>query len=283
MGLLALLGFKGSRDRNASTGESLPLPLFPIGEYNAPVTLWANSIRDLGQSQSCRLRKLVQCKETTGSQHEFLLVFILHPSGKEAIVLVDRKETCSGSNSVLAGTDKQAWAVAAQKATRSDVVKVSYDGTRQCLTRHSSGYSEIHSLKFPKASKAPSVAHLAALLMTLSRHSLPPTPGFEMQSSWFVYTAVEVLKEIFGGDEKMSKKWVRVPYGGMRVSVRDTVESLILEYTATWEEFSRGLRQKGSQLRVKDKKQKTVQQEKKRAKKQEEMDSFADMLRTMNS
>ncbi|KIJ65351.1 hypothetical protein HYDPIDRAFT_88354 [Hydnomerulius pinastri MD-312] len=289
MGFFSFLGLKkfgssSGHGPSTSGGKSLPLSLFPGGEYTAPVGQWVNSIQTLTESYECRLRKIVHCKTMSGSRHEFLLVYIRHPSGKEAIVLADRDSASDASpvrsdDTKHSQDGKQAYAT----PTSRDRVKLSYDGTAQCLTRHISSWAEIHTVKFSKPSGAPSVAHLAALLTTLNRHTLSLGSSPEQRSSWFAYSVAEVLREIFGGEVKTSKKWVRVPYGGIAVENQDTVDALVREYTSTWEVFSRQLGQKGSTRTNKAQKSKTARQEQKKAKKKEQMNSFADMLRTMDT
>lgn len=125
-------------------------------------------------------------------------------------------------------------------APSHDRIRLSSDGTTTSLTRHiPSGWAEIHTLKFPKASEAPSVAHLAALLTVLDRHVLSPSASAEARSGWFAYCVVEVMREIFGGSVKTNKEWVRELYGGMKVEGRDTVDVLIREFKPAWEDFSR--------------------------------------------
>ncbi|KAF9234107.1 hypothetical protein BU15DRAFT_79424 [Melanogaster broomeanus] len=282
MGLLSWLGLKklvSGTSHGSSSRTSLPVALFPLGEYTTPVGIWASSIQALPDSDDCRLRRIVHCKATSGSRHEFLLVYIRHSSGKEAIVLADRESASeSQTPSVLSNdTMHPQWAISAPRCR--DRVKLSHDGTAQCLTRHIPSWAEVHVLKFKKLSEAPSVAHLAALLTILDRHMLSPLSSPEQQSSWFVYCVVEVLKEIFGGDAKTSKKWARAPYGGMRVDNRDTVDALIREFTSSWEDFSRRRVQNGGG-RPGDKAQAQAKHKAKKAK-NERMNYLADMLRTV--
>ena len=132
-------------------------------------------------------------------------------------------------------------------APSRDRIRLSSDGTTASLTRHvPSGWAEIHTVKFPKASEAPSVAHLAVLLTVVRRHVVSQGASVEGRSGWFAYCVAEVVREIFLGKSKTNKKWVRVPYGGIKVESRDTVGTLIRESKPAWEDFSRRQTARGS-------------------------------------
>ncbi|KAH7923684.1 hypothetical protein BV22DRAFT_1036036 [Leucogyrophana mollusca] len=297
MGFLAKLFRR--RHHHAKDGQNQPYRprpafLFPTSEYAVPATVWATNIQTLPQTEitECRIRKVIHCKSRVAGSHEFLLVYIRHPAGTDAIVLADRgsdvradshAETSSVlSEDTLAPTAQHA--IFTSRAAERDrvAVAVSHDGTTGCLTREygankEKDIDELHTLTFPKPSKAPSVAHFAALLSTASRHALTGCSPSQ-ESAWFAYTALEVLQDIFGGQAKAKKGWVRVPYGGVRVGEGDMVAAVVREYTRIWEEFSR--------RRVKETPNPTRAgnlKEAKKVKKKEECDSFADMLRTMGS
>ncbi|KAF8448720.1 hypothetical protein L210DRAFT_855361 [Boletus edulis BED1] len=277
MGFLSLF-FKSGR---APTHQSLPPALFPIREHSMSAGAWASSIRDLVESDECRLRRIVHCKANSRSRDEFLLIYIRHPSGKVATVLASRDTTFDPSSAHAdedislphPGMDIRALGVAPSR----DRIWLSSDGTAASLERHIlSSWGETHTVKFPK-SKAPSVAHLAVLLTVVHRHVMSPGASAEMRSGWFAYCVAEVMREIFLGESKPNKKWVRVPYGGMKVEGRDTVDALIREFTPAWDKFSRGqVARRGGQRKPKH-------EEEKKAKKKAEMDSFVHMLRNMES
>ncbi|KIK77943.1 hypothetical protein PAXRUDRAFT_834786 [Paxillus rubicundulus Ve08.2h10] len=283
MGLLSWLRFKkpvSGTSHSLSSSKSLPLALFPVGEYNVPVSLWAKSIQALANNNESRLRRIVHCKATSGSRHEFLLVYIWHPSGKESIILAERDSALDTSPVLSDDVMHPQGPIGGHAFPASrDRVGLSYDGTTQCITRHIPSWAELHTLRFSTPSKAPSVAHFAALLTSLNRHTLSPDLSAEKRSSWFAYCVVEVMKEVFGGEAKASKKWVRVPYGGAGVDNRDTVDALVREFSTCWEDFSRRRVQKDGGGSVK----KARKSEAKRQEQKEMMNSFAAMLRNMDS
>lgn len=221
--------------------HSLPPALFPIKECTISVSEWASSIQDLAENQECRLRRIVHCKAKSASRQEFLLVYVRHPSGKDAIVLADRDTSSSAHAdehlpSARHPMDMRTMGIAPSR----DRIRLSTDGTASSLTGHiPGGWAGIHTVKFPKASKAPSVAHLAVLLTAVHRHVLSPGASAEMRSGWFAYCVAEVLREIFSGESRTSKEWVRVPYGGLKVEGRDTVDTLIRDFRPAWEDFLR--------------------------------------------
>ncbi|KAF8839381.1 hypothetical protein BDN67DRAFT_1012366 [Paxillus ammoniavirescens] len=287
MGLLSWIRLKkpvSGTSHSSSSSKSLPLALFPVGEYNAPVSSWAKSIQALANNNECRLRRIVHCKATSGSRHEFLLVYIRYPSGKESVVLAERDSASDTSSGLSDDIMHSQRAIGGHVFPASrDRVRLSYDGTTQCVTRHIPSWAELHTLKFSKSSKAPSVAHFAALLTSLNRHALSPDLSAEKRSSWFAYCVVEVLKEIFGGKTKASKKWVRAPYGGTRVDNRDTVDALVREFTICWEDFSRRRVQKDFGGSVNKAQNSGAKRQEQKDAKKEQMNSFADMLRNMDS
>ena len=255
-------------DQNQAPPRLL-LALFPLQEYTTPIHIWAGAIQVLSASESseCRVRKISHCKATSSSDsgHEFLLVHIRHPSGKDAILRAERLGSSTSSNASYTTTAPLRDRQPLVSTAALDRVSVSHDGTTDCLTRHNISHAELLTLSFPKSSSAPNVAHLAALLVTLNAHggspaqsgangTVPSVPGArhsaggdgaKQSSAWFAYCAVEVLKEVFGGKIKQSKGWVRVPYGGMRVGAGDTVDAVVRRYTKAWEDFSRNLGGRG--------------------------------------
>ncbi|KAF8550728.1 hypothetical protein OG21DRAFT_1499593 [Imleria badia] len=282
MGLLSAL----RKYRPPPSHQFLPPALFPTGEYTTSVTTWASSIQDLAENRECRLRRIVHCKAKSGSRDEFLLVYVRHPSGKNAIVLADRDTSFDPSSAYVdedtvppySRMDMRALGVAPSR----DRIRLSSDGTVASLIGHiPGGWAEIHTVKFPKASEAPSVAHLAVLLTVVHRHMVPPGAKGEGRSGWFAYCVAEVMSEIFLGKSKTNKKWVRVPYGGIKAEGRDTVDALIREFKPAWEDFSR--RQTLARGGGRSTEHKSKRQEEKKAKKKALMASFVDMLRTMES
>ncbi|KAI5983146.1 hypothetical protein EDD15DRAFT_1922256 [Pisolithus albus] len=270
------------KKKKKTSDRSLPSVLFPAHDYTAPIHTWASAIQILGESKHCRLRKICHYKVTgTGSiaHHEFLLVHIRHPSGREAIGRIERSPSVPTPlplSNIHSGTT----------TSDQDTISLAYDGTSECLTRHLD-YAQLYTLTYSKPSEAPSVAHLAALLVTLSTHGGPTTGDGctgEHASAWYAYCVVEVLREIFSGEGKTSKNWVRVPYNGMRVDPPDRVDILVRKYTSTWQDFSRKMENTSQHLQHDPRRQNLVahhQQAKSGPK--AEMDAFADMLRKMGS
>lgn len=293
---------KSPHNHDLTHQPRLPPVLFPLQEYTAPIHLWAGAIQVLnaGECSDCRIRKISHCKATSSSSsadrhgYEFLLVHVRHPSGKDAIVRAERLSTSSSPFSTSNSSHTPAHGDPPHTIpTAHDRVSLSYDGTTDCLTRHVTSYAELLTLSFPKSSEAPSVAHLAALLVTLNTHGgptgaavVPGTGGTEQPSAWFAYSTVEVLKAIFGGKVKKSKGWVKAPYGGMEVDGADGVDALLRRYTRTWEDFSRKLgvgdrtpgQDSGDNSRSATSNSKPKLRERKKAKERAEMDAFADML-----
>ncbi|KAL4061940.1 hypothetical protein J3A83DRAFT_4115031 [Scleroderma citrinum] len=301
MGIFSFLRSKkpvSERSHNHNHERRLPLALFPVQEYTAPIHLWAGAIQVLNASESseCRIRKISHCKATLAAdRREFLLVFVRHPSGRDAIVRAEKQvQSFPSSLSSLASVHHRNGPPHAHAhAHTHDTVTVglSYDGTPDCLTRGVS-YAELLTLNFPKSPEAPSVAHLAALFVMLNVHRAggAGTDTSEQLSAWFSYSAVQVLKEIFGGKVKESKGWVNVPYGGMRVDAADRVDALVQRYTRSWDDFSRRLGPAGrttslyggSDPHSASNDKSKVRTERKKGEKRAQMDAFADMLRTMD-
>ena len=257
-----------NHDCHLGTHRLPPAALFPLQEYTAPsIHVWAGAIQVLNASESSghRIRKVSHCKATRGPSsssaadlvghdgHEFLLVHVRHhnnhnhPSGKDAILRAERLSATPHSSGAHGGPPY---------ITAHDRVSVSHDGTTDCLTRHiAPSYVELLTLSFPKPSEAPSVAHFAALLVTLNTHgpgggstttSGPTGPvvtgitgGADQPSAWFAYSVVEVLKAIFGGKVKKNKAWAKLPYDGGGGGMRVDVDAVLRRYTRTWEDFSR--------------------------------------------
>lgn len=164
-----------------------------------------------------------------------------------------------------------------------DRISLSYDGTLESLTQRLD-YAQLYTLTYSKPSEAPSAAHLAALLITISTHGGPTSTigsTAEHTNAWFAYSVIEVLREIFSGKGKANKKWAR---GGMRVDPPDRVDVLVRKYTSTWENFSRKMGSTSQRLQH-DSEQQDVAARRQQAKvdKKAEIDAFADMLRTMGS
>lgn len=273
------------KKKKNTSNRSLPSVLFPVRDYTAPIHTWASAIQILAESKRCRLRKICHCKVTgTGSfaHHEFLLVHIRHPSGREAIGRIERSPSVPiplPLSSIHSGTSNLT-------TSDRDTISLAYDGTSECLTRHLD-CAQLYTLTYSKSSEAPSVAHLAALLVTLSTHGGPTTGAGctgEHASAWFAYCVVEVLRGIFSGKGKANKNWVRVPYNGMRVDPPDRVDVLVRKFTSAWQDFSRKMGNTSQHLQHDSRRLNVVahhQQAKSGPK--AEMDAFADMLRTMGS
>lgn len=189
MGFLSAL-FK---PRHRPLSASLPPALFPtnVQDCTFPVNAWASSIQDLPSNEACRVRRIMQCKSRSGAHKEFLVVYVRHPSGRDAIVLADRDVSLDAS---------------APSSTRSrDRIRLLADGTAASLTRSvPGGYAKIHTVKFPE-SGAPSVAHLAVLLTVVQRHGMAPGASAGVQSGWFAYCVAEVMREVFLGKGKTGK------------------------------------------------------------------------------
>lgn len=219
--------------------------------------------------------------------HEFLLVHIRHPSGREAIGRVERETRLPPSVPVLPLSISNLHSETSNPTDNDhDRISLSYDGTLESLTQRLD-YAQLYTLTYSKPSEAPSAAHLAALLITISTHGGPTSTigsTAEHTNAWFAYSVIEVLREIFSGKGKASKKWVRVPYGGMRVDPPDRVDVLVCKYTSTWEDFSRKMGSTSQRLQH-DSEQQDVAAHRQQAKvdKKAEIDAFADMLRTMGS
>ncbi|KAI6042201.1 hypothetical protein EDC04DRAFT_2661284 [Pisolithus marmoratus] len=205
----------------------------------------------------CRLKKKKKYNQPlpsvlfpvrSSARNEFLLVHIRHPSGREAIGRIERLPNLHNSTSNPTNNNDH------------DTISLSYDGTLECLTRHLN-YAELYTLSYSKLSEAPSVAHLAALLVTIGTHGGPTSSSGSTSkhaSAWFAYSVVEVLREIF-----------KCQYGGMKVG----------KYTNAWRDFSRKM---GSTSQP-DPKNVMTHPRRAKADQKEEMDAFTDMLRTMGS
>ncbi|KAI6166475.1 hypothetical protein EDD17DRAFT_1471220 [Pisolithus thermaeus] len=228
------------KKKKNTSNQSLPSVLFPAREYTAPVHTWASAIHILSESKNCRLRKICHYKATStnaSAHHEFLLVHIGHPSGRVAIGRIERLSSVP----ILLSPSIPHSRTSDLTTRDQDKISLAYDGTSECLTRHLD-CAQLYTLTYSKPSEAPSVAHLAALLVTLSTQGGPTTSSgstAEHASAWFACCVVGVLREIFSGEGKESKNWTRVPYNGMRVDPPDRIDVLVREYTSAWQDLSR--------------------------------------------
>ncbi|KAI6124143.1 hypothetical protein EDD16DRAFT_1827315 [Pisolithus croceorrhizus] len=273
------------KKKKYASNQSLPSVLFPVRDYTAPIHAWASAIHILGESKNCRLRKICHYKATgtdASAHHEFLLVHIGHPSGRVAIGRIER----SSSVPILLPLSIPHSGTSDLTTRDQDKISLAYDGTSERLTQHLD-CAQLYTLTYSKPSEAPSVAHLAALLVTLSTHDGPTTSSgstAEHASAWFAYCVVEVLREIFSGEGKESKKWTRVPYNGMRVDPPDRVDVLVRKYTSAWQDLSRRMVNTSQHLQHDSKRRDVVAHcQQTNADRKADMDAFTDMLRTMGS
>ncbi|EIW78760.1 hypothetical protein CONPUDRAFT_166690 [Coniophora puteana RWD-64-598 SS2] len=283
-------------------GVVRPPCLFPPSDYTAPAQVWAASVQRLAEHAECRIRRVVHCSvrsNATGSQgpsHEFVVVYIRHPCGADAIMVAER----GGQDEDAHPQQQDSWdpqrrssqetlieerlriPVTLVRLPPADRVRLAPLGDAGALlSRYAGGVNELHTLSFPKERLAPHVAHVAALLCALNLHNPTTNGGSSQRAAWHAYTFTEVLHTIFGGDGKASKKWVRAPYGGLRVGIEHTVEGAIGSYQRKWEDFMKKLAQPSVKAKVVD--EKALRKEQKKAKKKEECNAFADMLRTMEN
>ncbi|KIN97284.1 hypothetical protein M404DRAFT_897168 [Pisolithus tinctorius Marx 270] len=219
MVLLSVLTMNFLRSRfkrkKRQSNKSLPSVLFPIRSYTAPIHTWAGAIQLLDESKSCRLRKICHCKvigiDSMSVHHEFLLVYIRHPSGREAIGRVERETRLPPSVPVLPLSIGNLHSETSNPTHNDhDRISLSYDGTLKSLTQRLD-YAQLYTLTYSKPSEAPSAAHLAALLVTISTHGGPTSTTrstAEHPNAWFAYSVIEVLREIFSGKGKIeSTSW----------------------------------------------------------------------------
>lgn len=224
---------------NNKNHNPLPCALFPPTRRCVPVDLWAKEIQDLGAS-NYRIQKISHCKNIM--QHEFLLVHVQHSSGKKAVMVAERVMLMGSPYGIShpGAHDHHP----SNMRTAHDRVNVSGDGTTRIIAIF--GHEEVPTLSFPNSSTAPSVAHCAALFLTLHQHGAKRCHqngrGADRASAWFAYSGLNVLKELFGGQVKArssAQGCVTSMYEADSVHAADRVDALVRDYPRIWEDFSK--------------------------------------------
>lgn len=228
---------------NDTKHNPLPRALFHSNNYPRPLDLWAKEIQDLGASDRSdyRIQKISHRKRPiSGDEH--LRVHLQHPSGRKVVIDAGRM--------MMMGSPYGTWHaqstgardhVPSNMRTAHDRVNISHGGST-LLDSIRIG-EEVLTLSFPNSSKAPNVAHCAALFLTLRKHGAQRCHengrGAERASAWFAYSGINVLKELFGGTRSSAQKCVESVYEADRVHAADRVDALVRDYSRIWEDFSK--------------------------------------------
>jgi len=262
-----------------------PAILFPKTDCSSPVNDWAKEIQALPENSQCRVRKIVHYRDPTATQHEFLLVYIHHPVGKNAILMVEREMGSYGSY----GTDTSGMhpSLASISFPPCDEVKLSYDGTHKCLTRDFPFLDKLYTVSF-KNSTSPSVAQFAALLNVVSQYgSQSRSFSSKQDGSWFAHTIAQTMKTLFRGVMKENAKCMKASRrcDGMQIGHWDAGTILVKEYEMVWAQFFREMAMMHNQWlndQAMKRKQEMLVELAAEEQKLADKEALASMLRSMN-
>jgi hypothetical protein len=198
-------------------------------------------------SSQCQLERLVFCKCTHGTEHEFLLLHFRHPIQQDAVrpaILVLDRAPCEVPTENNNGSPGQA-TQSSYADSPSVPPTLTYDSisirpnngsaVESYLSRTYGQFKRLSHLDFA-ASARPSAMQVSVLLCALSKR--PSTYGlYQYQCHWYAQTVWEALKRLFPDCHETTKSGGRSRYLGVKADKADNadnVEAVCEEYHTQW-------------------------------------------------
>jgi hypothetical protein len=209
--------------------------LFPSGEYTVPVTTWAASIRHLDGVEGCLLSAVLHYKCEKDKQHEFLVVFIRHPSDAITVLCTDRSPKPVERSSPSSGEKLDGVSLlSSARLPANDRVMVSRDGTEKTITERFKPFKLLRSLRFQDQA-GPTVSQFAVLLDVVNAHA-PEYELYKSQCYWFAGVTYDTLKDLFDSQEDSTtlSKLQRSSYLGLPITQAESSSAIKREYHTRW-------------------------------------------------
>jgi hypothetical protein len=223
-------------------------PLSPNTFNILPLETWAAAVqRRFSETKRCFLERIVHYKALSDMEHEFLVVYVSHPSGTKIVLGVDRNArdpapslgTRVGVKSLPPSSPLSPSPSEEEPPQLAyDGVQVSHDGTPAPILARHGPHVPLYMITFscaspplaaststsstssnPDANRPPSLLHFSILLLTIRTH-FPYYDLFQYQCYFFARVTCLALIDLFCGVEKKLKESKRAAtWRGVHVSV----------------------------------------------------------------